>query len=203
MAGSRHPSAGLFGGRIYQDRAADRLWCCGVGMGWWPNLCRLRGHGKAGAGRYLKEERVDGLTGCGLLVRREVFDRVGLLDEEWFVYVEDADLCARARKAGFDSVYVPGAVLEHAGAGSTGGGYSRGRKYLTAYGSVLYLRRHGTLLLWLGFVCVDLLMWPLLFVISVPTGRIGGAFAKLRGMIDGFLGRPIDKGVLSQAEASS
>ena len=197
-AAERHPTAGLFGGRIYRDRAADVLWCCGVRMGWAPNLARLRGHGQSGAGRYQREEVVGSLTGCGLLVSRAVFESIGLLDESWFVYVEDADFCARAVKAGFRCVYVPTAVFEHAGGGSTGGGYSAGRKYLTAYGSVLFLKRHGGLGLWSSFLLLDVLLWPLLLILSMLTGRGAGALAKGRGMVHGLAGREVDRGVVTR-----
>lgn len=197
-AAERHPEAGLFGGRIYHDRAADILWCCGVRMGWAPNLSWLRGHHRAGEGRLLVEEVVDALTGCGLLVHRRVWEKVGLLDDSWFVYVEDLDFCERARSAGFRCVYVPDAVMEHPGGGSTGGGYSAGRKYLTAYGSVLFLKRHGTVKLWVSFLVLDLLLWPVLFLVSALTGRASGALAKGRGMAHGLLGRPVDRGVVER-----
>lgn len=195
-AAGRHPDAGLYGGRIYRDRAGDVLWCCGVRMGWAPNLARLRGHGRSGAGRYLEEEEVSSLTGCGLMISRAVFDAIGRLDESWFVYVEDADFCARARRAGFRCIYVPDAVFEHSGGGSTGGGYSAGRKYLTAHGSVLFLKRHGGFSLWAGFLLIDVLCWPLLLLVSLATGRATGAWAKGRGMWHGFLGRAVDRGVI-------
>jgi len=195
-AAGRHPEAGLFGGRIYHNEEEDLLWCCGVSMGWAPNLSRLRGHMRRGEGRHLDEEEVESLTGCGLFVHRSVWERIGLLDEQWFVYVEDADFCARARKAGFRCIYVPDAVLEHFGSGSTGGGYSKVRKYLTAYGSVLYLKRHGGLSLWVGFLFLDVLLWfPLLFLAAL-RGRGGAVLAKGRGILHGLSGRPLDRSVV-------
>jgi GT2 family glycosyltransferase len=151
-----------------------------------------------GHGRFVEEEEVESLTGCGLFVHRSVWQAVGLLDPRWFVYVEDADFCARARKAGFHCIYVPDAVLEHSGAGSTGGGYSRGRKYLTAYGSVLYLKRHGTLSLWAGFLILDVVLWPVLLAVGVLGGRGAAVLAKGRGMVHGFLGRPVDRGCVER-----
>lgn len=198
-AAARWPDAGLFGPRIYRNRAEDRLWACGVSMGCSPNLARLRGHGRRGRGRYEREEEVDSLTGCGLLVRREVFDRIGFFDEDYFVYGEDADFCARARAAGIGIVYAPGAVLEHEGGGSTGPGYGSARKYLTAYHSVLYLKKRGTPALWAGFLILDVFAWPLVFLASIPRGRAAACFAKGRGILHGLLGRPFDRGVLRPA----
>ena len=67
--------------------------------------------------------RIDGryVSGCAMLVRRDVFDRVGLIDERFFMYYEDADFCLRASEAGFRSEVVPEAVLYHKVAASSGG----------------------------------------------------------------------------------
>jgi hypothetical protein len=190
------PRAGLAGGKIFRDRAAGVLWCCGVRIGWGPNIGRLRGFDQVDDGRFDRREVVDSLTGCGLLVKRAVFDRVGLLDQGYFAYVEDADFALRAREAGFECLYEPTARFEHAGGGSTGGGYSPGRKYLTAHGAARFLRRHGGLRLWANFLVFDVLLWPLLFVVALAGGRAGGAWAKLRGTIHGLTRRPPDLSIL-------
>lgn len=195
-AAERRPECGLYTGKIFQDRAARRLWSCGVRLGWWPNLCRLRGYGRIDRGAFDREETMPLVTGCALLVHRRVFERIGLFDESYFLYVEDADFCARAVAAGFRPLYVPGAVFEHVGSGSTGGGYSPVRKYLNAHGAVTYLRRHGTPLLWAGFVLLDVLGWPLALLLGALRGRTAGALAKGRGLLHGILGRRQDVGPL-------
>lgn len=189
-AAERDPSAGLFGPRIYMDARRERLWCCGMDLGRGPNLVRLRGYGQRSSPRFETAREVDALTGCGLFVLRRVFEVAGAFDPAWFVYVEDADFSARARAQGFRPRYVPGAIVEHAGAGSTGGGYGRARKYLTAHGNALYLRRHGTPRLWLNFVFWDVLLWPVLLCLEVLRGRAGAVWWKGRGLWDGLRGRP-------------
>lgn len=197
-AARERPGAGLLGGKIYRDRARRVLWCCGVRLGWSPNLGQLRGFDQVDVGRFDRREVVDSLTGCGLLVRRAVFDKIGVFDEEYFAYVEDADFALRAREAGFQCAYEPGAVFEHPGGGSTGGGYSPGRKYLTAHGAARFLKRHGSFGVWTGFILFDVILWPVLFVVSLARGRAAGAWAKLRGTLDGLLGRPADLSFLGK-----
>lgn len=64
--------------------------------------------------------RVDWVAGASMLVRREVFERVGLIDEAYFLYFEEVDFLLRAKRAGFQTFYVPESrVLHHMGA-STG-----------------------------------------------------------------------------------
>jgi hypothetical protein len=53
------------------------------------------------------------LSGAALLIRREVFDKIGLLDEEFFMYFEDMEFCTRARRADFGLAYVPTARVVH------------------------------------------------------------------------------------------
>jgi len=53
------------------------------------------------------------LTGCALLIKRELFEKIGLLDEDYFLYTEDLDFCLRAVKSGFKLIYVPEAKVWH------------------------------------------------------------------------------------------
>ena len=60
------------------------------------------------------------LSGALLMVARSSFEKVGGFDEEYFMFVEDVDLCFRAKKSGWRSLFVPNARLTHSGAHSTG-----------------------------------------------------------------------------------
>jgi GT2 family glycosyltransferase len=56
---------------------------------------------------------VDFVSGCGMLVKRQVFETVGLFDTCFFMYGEDADLCWRTRSAGFRLACAPRAKMWH------------------------------------------------------------------------------------------
>jgi GT2 family glycosyltransferase len=60
------------------------------------------------------EAEVDWVSGAAFLVREEVIERVGVFDEEYFMFCEDIDWCFRAWKGGFKVVYLPSAVITHA-----------------------------------------------------------------------------------------
>ena len=62
----------------------------------------------------------DWVSGASLIVRREVFEQIGLLDEGYFTYFDDIDLCYNARKAGWPTWYVPASRVVHLVGQSTG-----------------------------------------------------------------------------------
>ena len=55
----------------------------------------------------------DIVAGACFMVRKEVFDEVGLLDENYFIYNEEDDFCRRARRKGWRIAYVPGIGVYH------------------------------------------------------------------------------------------
>jgi len=56
---------------------------------------------------------VDAISGSCMLIRREVLDQIGLFDERFFAYQEDADFCFRAKRAGWQIYYYPPAQIIH------------------------------------------------------------------------------------------
>jgi len=65
-------------------------------------------------------ERVDWLPGASMLIRREVFEQVGLMDEGYFLYFEETDFCLAAARAGWECWYVPQSRVMHIAGQSTG-----------------------------------------------------------------------------------
>jgi len=68
---------------------------------------------------YGKTQEVDHLMGSALLIRRKVFDEIGLLDEDFFFWFEETDFCKRAKEAGWKVVYYPNAEVMHLVGSST------------------------------------------------------------------------------------
>jgi N-acetylglucosaminyl-diphospho-decaprenol L-rhamnosyltransferase len=67
---------------------------------------------------YLESDEPEWVSGACMLARRDVLERIGGLDEGFFLYCEDTDLCARVRAAGFTVRYEPRAVVHHVGGAS-------------------------------------------------------------------------------------
>jgi GT2 family glycosyltransferase len=75
---------------------------------------RLIGRPRYGTRRdYSKAVPVDEVSGAAMMVRREVIEQVGKLDESFAWGYEDVDLCRRAQRAGWQVHYVPAAVVRH------------------------------------------------------------------------------------------
>jgi hypothetical protein len=63
-------------------------------------------------------ETVDFVTGAFMMIRRAVFESVGLFDESYFMYTEETDLCYRAKQHGFNVCFIPWTTIVHYGRGS-------------------------------------------------------------------------------------
>jgi len=83
-------------------------------------LAHHYGCGELDQGQWDEQREVEYVTGAAMAIRREVLERIGYLDEDFFpAYFEDADICFRARQSGYKVVYVPTAVLLHHESAST------------------------------------------------------------------------------------
>jgi len=101
---------------------------------------RQLGFGSPSAGGFTDTRRVDAVSGCVVLLRRAVLDKVGLLDEDYFYSFEDVDWCLRASRAGFASICVAAARAHHIGGASIGSD-SSARSYYAARNHLLLSRR--------------------------------------------------------------
>jgi len=64
--------------------------------------------------------QTDWVSGASMMIRQAVFEKIGLLDEEYFLYFEELDFCLQAKKAGWECWYVPESRLVHLAGQSTG-----------------------------------------------------------------------------------
>jgi hypothetical protein len=71
-------------------------------------------------GQHDKIKSVDFITGCFIAVPRAVFKKIGMLDEPFFLYLEDSDFSLHAKSKGIEVMYNPSLVLHHCNGGSTG-----------------------------------------------------------------------------------
>lgn len=80
---------------------------------YWPLRTRMERHLMVSAWETGQPFDADWVMGTGFLVRRDLFEHIGRMDESYFLYMEDVDLCARVWGAGCRVVCVPAARLVH------------------------------------------------------------------------------------------
>ena len=127
-------------------------------------------------------EQTDWVAGASMMIRREVIDAIGLMDEGYFLYFEEVDYCLRALRAGWPCWYVPQSRIMHISGQSTGvSGKDRNLKRMPAYWfasrSRYFVKNHGLayarltdLAFGLGLGIFSLRRWILRQTDSNPPG---------------------------------
>lgn len=99
------------------------IWFAGGQMDWNNIYGSHIGVDEIDRGQYDQiNDQIDFITGCCLLVNRQVFEKIGFLDDNFFMYLEDADFCQRAKNNNFKLAYIPGSKIWHINAGSSKSG---------------------------------------------------------------------------------
>ncbi len=124
-----------------------------------------RGSGAVDAGQFDREEEVLWPDGCAALYRKEMLDRIGGFDEDFFAYGDDAELGLRARIAGWKCIYTPEAVVRHHRGSTLGKDSSRRLELIERNRLLLAMKLFPWSLLWLN---------PFYFVLRLGAG-IGAA----------------------------
>ena len=120
----RNPKVGDVGPRVFNPDMTQQSTCRRFPT-LWNNFCSATHLERIFKGRrffagehmfYFSHDctlAVDVIVGCFSMIRREAFDDVGLLDEGLFMYGDDVDWCRRARNAGWEVMFYPGAQAIH------------------------------------------------------------------------------------------
>jgi GT2 family glycosyltransferase len=149
------------------------------------------GHGERDDGQFDEPRYVLGACGGAAMYRRELFDDIGLFDEEYFAYLEDVDLALRAQSAGYKCLYVPTARVYHVGTGTTGSGFSSLVVKLTAQNNLNTIVKNIPARLLLKFFPY-IVFWQAYYfaAVVIRSGKVGPwliGLAKALGMLPNML----------------
>lgn len=166
---------------VYLDRP-DQAWYQGGTFSPWSGKPVQGNRRRAlAAGRPPRE--VDYATGCAMLIRPAVIERVGSFDGALFAYCEDLDLSIRARRAGFRVMFVPGSIVRHDV--SDDPGRAALRIYYSTRNLLEVVRRHAAWYEWPGFGVSFLVRWVGFFVVlALVRGQPRDLQALGRGILD-------------------
>ena len=130
-----------------------------------------------------KTESIDFATGCCMLIKSDVFKKIGFFDEDYFLTYEDVDFCLRAKDAGFKIDYIPSSIIYHKVAQSMGK-RTETSLYYHMRNELLFRkkRRLKHPYFWPWYILkVNQRFWG-----SLATGKLKNAIAVLKGVRDGI-----------------
>ena len=84
---------------------------------------------------------VDWVIGAFMMCRRDFYEKVGGLSDDYFMYCEDMDWCKRAHLAGYDVVYYPGSIIEYKGTRSARKSWKYTKIFIKSL--LTYWRKYG------------------------------------------------------------
>ena len=185
--GEINENIGIVGPKIYYYDDPDTIWCIGGKIDWKLARGLHVGTNEADNGQYNRTEEFDYVSGSAFLVKREVIDKVGLMDRKFFLYFEESDLALRASKNGYKSVYAPEAKIWHK-VSKSGGGLSKpiGLYYITR-NRWLFMKKWAKRSNYIFFVvyqAVGAIIFPIVLSIYYKNRKLFGAY--YRGLSDGI-----------------
>lgn len=136
---------GMTSALVFYASAPDTVWSAGAMRSKW-NLELIGDHNRNET--FTSAIERDFLTSCALLVKREVIEKIGLMDEDYFIYFEEMDYCYKVGKAGYRLLLVPQAKVWHKVSASSGGNLSPFTRYQMAKNSILFFRKNASWWQW-------------------------------------------------------
>lgn len=177
---------------VDKARSSPRLAACGSAIYFMDDPQRLQawggGHVNFWLGRsrhYLQPVRdnsVEFITGASMLISRKAIESIGLLDEHFFMYWEDADYCFRLRASGWNLSVAGQSRVWHKGSSSVGKESVRLDRYFNA-SAKRFFRKHAeapSLAIWIGST------------FRVAKRALRGDWARARAVLAGLLSRETD-----------
>ena len=180
---------GAVGSKIMYHGEPERIWFAGGKINWLKNKGEHIGLDEIDKGQFDEIKEVGYLTGCALLVKREVIEKVGVLEDDYFLYYEDADYSLRIQNAGYKTVYAPKSKIYHKVSRSTKPG-SASYVYYHVRNGLVNARRNGDISVKIAIYIFAFLLSvkQLVKIIFFPKKR-AWAFAVLRGEKDFLRGK--------------
>lgn len=150
-------SLGIVAPQINYYSEPNRIWSAG------GKISKIRGSGFAYTNKLESQSlridrKVDFVSGCCMLIKRNVFQDVGLFDERYFLYTEDTDFCFRARKAGFAIYITSASKIFHKVSNSTKENYFSLPIYYTTRNRLYFAKKNFSQYLPITFLYISITM---------------------------------------------
>lgn len=157
-AAKNNPDVGFFASKMLRFDDRKIIDSCGDQASWkgkFTNYGRLKKDGE----KYSQEKYVFGACAGAAMYRAELFDKIGLFDEDFFAYLEDIDISFRAQFAGYRCFLAPEAIVYHIGSATAG------RRSAFNFKMVIKNRWH---VIYKNFPTIKLWQyWPLIIYVEI------------------------------------
>lgn len=178
-------NVGLAGPLVYYFSNRSRIWpSAGKYYPWIANFVGAKTIEQA---TKLRPEQISFLSGCCVLIKKELIAKIGLLDEDFFAYFEDTDYSLRAKSAGFDLKIATDTKVYHKVSQATGGRYSDIYTYLFNRNNLLFAKKHLNWWHWPVFAGY-FLVWRVVRII--PRAKLKYVMLGAINFFRGELGKP-------------
>ena len=151
-------SVGMVGPKIYYHDDPTRIWFAGGSLSMWTGTMKHIGIRETDNSQYDVSREIEYTTGCCILTSREVVEMVGMLDESFSMYTEDADWSMRVRRAGYSILYEPKAKVWHKLSVSAGGHLSPFKMRNKFISNLRFFARYAAWYQWLVFPWANILV---------------------------------------------
>lgn len=187
-AGESDPKIGVAGPMIYFFDKPKTIWFGGGKINWLKNRGTHLHYQEIDRGQLSQNFDTDYITGCGLLIKKEVMEKIGLMAEDYFLYYEDADWNLRTKEAGYKIVLAPQAKIWHKVSASAKE-LSESYIYYHVRNGLLLAKRHGTVLTKaIVYLLSGYTLFKQVIKLVIPSKRVR-AKAVIKGVIDFYKNR--------------
>jgi GT2 family glycosyltransferase len=191
---------GIVAPQINYYNEPKKIWSAG------GKVSRIRGSGFAVSNKMENEisqtdRFVDFVSGCCMLIKKEVFQNVGLFDENYFLYLEDTDLCYRVNKAVYKIVVTPKSKIFHKVNKSTQKNYSTLPLYYTTRNRLYFAKKNfsETFIFTFLYILISMLLKSFYWFV---TGKSKNIIAVKNAFLD-FIGFRMGKKLISFTEKAN
>lgn len=180
-----NPDSAAIGPKIYYYDAPSKIWYGGGKITKYYNFVQ----DQSGNNRHYTQ--VEWITGCALMINRKALEKVGLLDRDFFMYLEDVDWSIRARKAGFNLIYTPYAEIWHIGSKTTTENFKKSFQIYYGYRNKLFIiNKNAKSLKYIRATFVAISGICFRVIESVMKGDFDSAKGYWFAMVDGLRYKP-------------
>ena len=183
--------AGIVGSKIYYyppKRKENRIQSCGAEIDFSKGKLVNYGDGEIDQGQFSKTKKVGYVYGASMLAKQKVLDKIGFFDKKFFAFAEEADLCFRAKKAGYLTFFAPKSIIWHKAGASVKKVPGFSDYYRTR--NLFWLeRKHTTSIQFFSFLVNYFFQLPwIIYCQYLKPKQFFLLKAYLRGLRDGILG---------------